>query len=70
MTPSTYRNVSSFIIAINKENYVLMDCGEGTTNQLYEQFGDKTEEVISKIKFVYLSHIHGDHILGIYRFIE
>lgn len=48
-------------VAIEKEGEVfLFDCGEGTQRQAMA-FGIN----ISKIKAIFLTHAHGDHILGI-----
>jgi ribonuclease Z len=41
-------------------HHFLVDCGEGTQMQVYE-FGVK----LDKIEFIFISHLHGDHVLGL-----
>ena len=69
MAPSIYRNVSSILYAINENCVGLLDCGEGTYRQLSEQFGDKLNELLFKLKFILITHLHGDHVFGIYNII-
>ncbi|MFN5415419.1 MAG: ribonuclease Z [Flavobacteriia bacterium] len=42
------------------ERHILIDCGEGTQNQL-RKFGIK----LQKIKYIFISHLHGDHYFGL-----
>ena len=59
MTPTKERNVSA--IAINyKSELILIDCGEGTQRQI--KFAKLKPNKISKI---FISHWHGDHVLGL-----
>eukprot|EP00347_Sterkiella_histriomuscorum_P018145 403346620 len=46
---------------------ILMDCAEGSYGQIYDHFQDieKTNEAISKLRVAFITHIHGDHQLGI-----
>lgn len=57
--PAYGRHPSAHLLNIN-ETYYLIDCGEGTQMQLY-RYGLK----ISKIKHIFISHLHGDHFLGL-----
>lgn len=50
---------TSQVLNIN-EKYYLIDCGEGTQAQLR-----KYRIKASKINHIFISHIHGDHILGL-----
>jgi ribonuclease BN (tRNA processing enzyme) len=44
----------------------MLDCGEGTMFQLVRLFGpDQASVVISALDFVWLSHAHADHHLGL-----
>ncbi|MFP4402968.1 MAG: ribonuclease Z [Nanoarchaeota archaeon] len=59
MVPTKDRNHFSFFIKYNEEG-MLFDCGEGTQRQLR----------IAKIKptsitKIFISHFHGDHVLGL-----
>jgi ribonuclease Z len=45
-----------------------MDCAEGSYTQIMDHFGgnmDIVNEVILKTRIVFITHIHGDHQLGI-----
>jgi len=68
MKPGLYRNVSSIFIRLSEKynNYnLLLDCGEGSYQQLHHHFGEKkTNEIMDKLKLIFLSHKHGDHMLG------
>ncbi len=57
--PSRRRNVSSFAVSSGSTT-VLMDCGEGTQRQLLS-----SPVSPMKIKAVLISHLHGDHFLGL-----
>jgi ribonuclease BN (tRNA processing enzyme) len=64
--------VSSILLQTSRGN-VLFDCGENTVGQLSRQFGIDPEiagnvfEVIRNLRFVFISHIHGDHMMGLMR---
>lgn len=53
------------------ESYaILLDCGEGTVNQIRHFYGNKWIEIIEKIKIVFISHFHGDHHQGLYGLLD
>lgn len=58
-TPIFNRNPSAQILNIN-EKYFLIDCGEGTQQQLLRN-GIKAQ----RIEHIFISHLHGDHYLGL-----
>lgn len=59
--PTKERNVSSMAVIFNNSgDFWLFDCGEGTQQQLYRA-GLK----LSKLKSIFISHLHGDHIFGL-----
>lgn len=58
-TPVFNRNPTSQLLNCN-EKFYLIDCGEGTQQQLI-RFGLK----FSKIDMVFISHLHGDHYFGL-----
>lgn len=47
---------------------MLFDCGEGTFQQL-ERFPD-SQNLVSKLKIIYISHLHADHHLGLFSFLS
>jgi ribonuclease Z len=58
-TPVYNRNPTSQLLNCN-EKFYLIDCGEGTQQQLMK-FGIKA----SKVDYVFISHLHGDHYFGL-----
>ncbi len=58
-TPIYNRNPSAQILNINERLY-LVDCGEGTQQQML-RFDVKS----SRIDHIFISHLHGDHYLGL-----
>ncbi|MCP9767016.1 ribonuclease Z [Lacihabitans sp. LS3-19] len=58
-TPQLQRNPSAFTLAI--DNFlILIDCGEGTQYRLL-QYKIKS----FRIKYILISHLHGDHYFGL-----
>lgn len=58
-TPVYNRNPTAQLLNCN-EKFYLIDCGEGTQQQLIK-YGIKA----SKIDYVFISHLHGDHYFGL-----
>ena len=58
-TPTSKRNPSSQFLNI-AERYFLVDCGEATQIQLR-----KFKIKFQKINHIFISHLHGDHYLGL-----
>ena len=69
--PSQLRGASA-IYMIRKGHGILMDCAEGSYGQLMDHFGEKdfVDELLIKTKVVFITHIHGDHQLGILKILE
>jgi ribonuclease BN (tRNA processing enzyme) len=66
MKPCNYRGASA-IYYVNKQRGILMDCAEGSYGQLFDHLGtiEKLDDALLKTKVVFITHIHGDHQLGI-----
>lgn len=58
--PSNHRNVTSIAVIMEDAEYFLVDCGEATQHQIM-----KSSLKLSKLKGIYVSHLHGDHIFGL-----
>lgn len=58
-TPSLNANPTSQVLEI-KNNMFLIDCGEGTQVELR-----RNKVKFSRIKHIFISHLHGDHYLGL-----
>lgn len=65
--PSKYRNVTGILLQLQHKNAsILMDCGESSLGQMYKKLGQKgTEDALRSLKFIWISHIHADHHIGL-----
>lgn len=71
MKPGNYRGASA-IYYVSEQRGVLMDCAEGSYGQIFDHFGNKakTDEVLLKTRAIFITHIHGDHQLGIIKILQ
>lgn len=58
--PSNHRNVTSIAVIFEDSEFVLVDCGEATQHQIMN-----STLKLSKLKAIYITHLHGDHIFGL-----
>lgn len=58
-TPTSLRHTTAQVLAYNNK-YFLLDCGEGTQMQLR-----RMKLPMMKIDHIFISHLHGDHYLGL-----
>lgn len=69
--PNKTRNVSANLIHMSEDSCVLLDCGEGTLGQIVRFYGrDGADEVLKKLKMIYISHLHADHHLGLFNILN
>ena len=67
MKPTQYRSASAIMVFIRGHG-ILMDCAEGSYGQLMDHFMSNLEalnQALWKMRIVFITHIHGDHQLGI-----
>jgi ribonuclease Z len=57
--PTPERSSSSVAVKIGR-GVVLLDCGEGTQRQMVA-----AHIGFSKVKLIFVTHLHGDHVLGV-----
>ncbi|XP_052266326.1 zinc phosphodiesterase ELAC protein 2-like isoform X2 [Dreissena polymorpha] len=65
--PNLIRNNSGIMLEIRKNEYMLLDPGEGTYRQMLMMFGhEETLRILAHLKAVFVSHLHFDHHGGIF----
>lgn len=52
------------LLICSKDTCLLLDVGEGTLGQIHRFYGVEAENVIKKLKAIYISHLHADHHIG------
>ncbi len=57
--PNRHKNHTSQLVIYNSKNF-LFDCGEGTQSRI-RKYGSS----VQKIDHIFISHLHGDHYLGL-----
>ena len=63
---SPYRNVSGILVHTPNSGNFILDCGEGSLSQIYRCFPrEVADEIILNLKAIFISHVHGDHHLGL-----
>ncbi len=58
--PFQGRHYSAHVVH-NRRHYFLVDCGEGTQEQLY-----RYKVPVDRIRQVFITHLHGDHVFGLF----
>ena len=69
--PSKYRNVSNILVETAPDNFIILDCGEGSLSQMVRLYGEEgTKHILRNLKCVYISHMHADHHLGLINIVQ
>ncbi|KAM9964703.1 hypothetical protein ACTFIW_004478 [Dictyostelium discoideum] len=59
---SLFRSETSILLNLFDKGSILFDTGGGAYSQLFRKYGDqKTKEILSTLKFIFISHLHADH---------
>uniref|UniRef100_A0A5K3F869 ribonuclease Z n=1 Tax=Mesocestoides corti TaxID=53468 RepID=A0A5K3F869_MESCO len=65
-SPSKYRNISAILVRLSPNDCILLDCAEGTLNQLYALHGAaETHRLLRGLRLVLITHMHADHHGGV-----
>lgn len=65
-SPSMHRNCSGILVQTLHDGHFLLDCGEGTLQQLYRCFGRSgTRDILRNMNAIFISHAHCDHHMGV-----
>ncbi|KAJ6246417.1 zinc phosphodiesterase elac protein [Anaeramoeba flamelloides] len=67
---SKYRNTPGIFIRVTEDFNILLDCGEGSFGQLMVFYKQKISEILLNLKFIWISHIHGDHCHGLLKLLH
>lgn len=76
--PSLQRNVTSSVLDLTKERQEMwmFDCGEATVHQIQRLQRKESKEhstlpniTLAKISKIFITHLHGDHIFGLFGFL-
>lgn len=59
--PSTTRNTAALCAVLSNGTCILLDCGEGTQQQLMKCSSVK----LTRIEAILITHLHGDHCFGL-----
>ncbi|BBN12841.1 ribonuclease Z [Marchantia polymorpha subsp. ruderalis] len=70
--PSKKRGSSGILLQVKgTDRALLMEAGEGVAGQFVRRFGDEeAQTIISSLECLWLSHKHGDHVLGVLSILE
>ena len=64
-SPTVKRNVQSAAVRLASGRTVIVDCGEGTQQQIMKHNQTHETEKIRNIQAVLITHLHGDHVFGL-----
>lgn len=71
--PSKLRNTSCILVNFKhpEDISIILDCGEDSYGQLYRYYGpNQIENVLRRLKLIYISHHHADHHIGLIKILE
>ena len=64
--PTKHRNCSGILVQTLQDGNFLLDCSEGTLQQLYRCFGkEEAGNILRNMNVIFISHAHPDHHMGL-----
>ena len=71
LNPLNHSLLVSCTVIQYKDKIYLLDVGEGSLGQMFRNFGPQgIEKALQKLQFIYISHLHADHHLGIFNILK
>ena len=54
-------HANQYCMICREDATLILDCGEGTSGQLYRHYGEQAADILRNLKAVFVSHLHADH---------
>ncbi|KAK5577791.1 hypothetical protein RB653_002739 [Dictyostelium firmibasis] len=68
---SLFRSETCILLNLFDKGSILFDTGGGAYSQLYRKYGDQeTKQILSGLKFIFISHLHADHHQDLQKLLE
>lgn len=62
--------MSGYLLEMNPDSCIIVDCGEGTFGQLKVLFHDRLDALLRSLHMVLITHAHQDHCFGLYSIVQ
>ncbi|RUS77424.1 hypothetical protein EGW08_014802 [Elysia chlorotica] len=69
--PNRIRGQSCIVVRLSEDTVIILDCGEDSFGQLHRFYGGtEATRILQKVKAIFVSHMHGDHHLGLFTLLK
>ncbi|GFS03789.1 zinc phosphodiesterase ELAC protein 2 [Elysia marginata] len=69
--PNRIRGQSCIVVELSADTVIILDCGEDSFGQLHRFYGgEEAKRILQKVKAIFVSHMHGDHHLGLFTLLK